>query len=122
MSWTSDRLENHRAEFVSQGQIDLPVSEFQSSVPEFLVAVTGRLEELRLTGTLLQEEWGAIRGADPEENEFCSAVASLGLDPYAVDDSLAASALEAGIKLPRSVQKEFFAAADSDALGALRFS
>jgi len=39
------------------------------------------LEEAGLPGTVLAEEWAALRSLDPDEIEFCRAVARLGVDP-----------------------------------------
>jgi len=67
---------------------------------------------LGITDTLLQEEWKAILEAASEEQKFCEASASLGLDPYSLNEESARTIVQVGETLPKSLVREFFCAAD----------
>jgi IrrE N-terminal-like domain len=69
-------------------------------------------------GTLLEEEWKGIRAADREERDFCSAVASLGLDPYSLEEEQQRKIIEVSEVLPASLLEDFFAVADFSTLPA----
>ena len=87
LAWTSDRLEWANVEFLSEGETWIESGEFRDRCSEFVDLVVRRLAALNVEGTLLQEDWAAIRTAGADESKFCRAAAGLGRDPYAMDDA-----------------------------------
>ena len=87
LAWRSDRLEWANVEFLREGATWIESGEFRDRCSEFVDLVVRRLAALNVEGTLLQEEWAAIRTAGADESKFCRVAAGLGLDPYAADDA-----------------------------------
>lgn len=117
LAWQQEVLPFHGLELLTHGQVDVPISTFRTAIADFVRAVIGRLRELGVEGTLLEEEWNAIEGADPEEREFCESTAALGLDPYALDDDRRREIVTIGNELPAGVRTEFFSVAHAGCLG-----
>lgn len=116
--WEQEPLPTHKVEFLTRGQGDVPTSVFRVALSEFIEAVVRRLRELRIEGTLLEEEWEAIGSVDPEEKEFCSVAAALGLDPYALDDDQRQEIATIAERIPVSLWPEFFPLAHAGHLKA----
>jgi len=111
LSWSPERLPSHHLEFIGSGDCRLETRLVKEQLSFLINAVVSRLEEQGITGSLLQEDWEAIRSADREEREFCKCAGSLGLDPYSLDDSQQEEILEAASRLPEDIVAEFFRAA-----------
>lgn len=124
LSWTGRKPPQAPLEFLGSGVSFLDREAVQAGLRELVDAVVGRLEEVGVEGTYLQEEWRAIRNLEPDEEVFCRLAATLGLDPFQVPEDLAGKVIEAAEKVPSAVQEEFFASADLAGLveeaGALR--
>ncbi len=112
VSWSREELPHCRLEFLNGDRRFVTRSELERKVSSFISAVLGRLEDSGVAGTLLQQEWAAISGTDPEEEKFCSAAAALGLDPYDLTEIEAGAIEEAGDLLPVSLRTEFFSSAE----------
>ncbi|MBO1752158.1 hypothetical protein J4G33_10115 [Actinotalea sp. BY-33] len=108
--------------FLSEGRAVLETQDVTSEIARFIDATARRLEDQSITGTLLQQEWAAIQGAEPDEVEFCTVAAAWGLDPYntppddtqvliAAVDALGNSALVA--QLARAVELSDIRATES---------
>ncbi len=91
--WKPDRSRLSSVEFLDGGSAWIDSDEFRDTCSDLIDRVIRRLLSLRVEGTLLQEEWLAIQGADPEEVEFCIAAAQLGWDPYDLDHDQSAFVL-----------------------------
>lgn len=115
--WEQEALPHHRVEFLTRGQGDVPTSTFRGVVSDFIQGVVGRLRELKIERTLLEEEWKAIESTDPEEREFCTAAAALGLDPYALEDDQRQEIASVAESIPPSLRSEFFPLAHVGHLG-----
>ena len=87
VTWTPDRLQWTRLEFLDRGQVWVDRDEFRECCSDLVDRVIRRLVSLGIEGTLLQEEWTSIQAADRDESMFCKTAAGLGWDPYALDDS-----------------------------------
>jgi hypothetical protein len=114
--WQPTRLEAQNLEFTASGSGDTSASELCQTFSDFVSNVLKRLHEQDIEDTLLEKEWNNIQAIDPEEREFCSAVASLGLDPYSLSDREQQKIITASRQLPASLWSDFFAFADFDAL------
>ena len=99
LSWNRDSLQWSGVEFLDEGKIWLDRENFQESCSSLIDQVVRRLFAMGIEGTLLQEEWEAIRSADEEETRFCVAAARLGWHPYALSDTEQASVLSYDEKL-----------------------
>lgn len=73
-------------EYLDQGDRRIDRALFRRTCANLIESVLSRLSSLGITDTGLHEEWAAIRDADPEETEFCETAASLGWDPYDLDE------------------------------------
>ena len=102
--------------FASGGGVLVRAEEVRQGLARLVDNVLVRLAEERLPKTRLAEEWAAIAKADHDEQEFCSTVARLGLDPYSVDDQTAADVITIASRLPGELVADFFDSADASAL------
>ena len=93
LAWSPDRPWASIA-FLGRGEAWIDGAEFRAACADVIDRVIGRLAFRGVEGTLLQEEWSAIQGADPEEIEFCAAAARLGWDPYSMNDDQRSFVLE----------------------------
>jgi hypothetical protein len=112
--WSPFVDEGARVEFLSVGEFALPRVTVEQELAGFLNKVIYRLQENGIEKTPLQEEWAAILAMESEERIFCSAAASLGLDPFDLPEGMEEKILRAGSLLSRNVLEEFFLAASSD--------
>ncbi|HLL45706.1 MAG TPA: hypothetical protein VK399_03315 [Longimicrobiaceae bacterium] len=112
LGWKPEKLSSCRVEFLGEGNTHIPTDDFRESITILIQAVVERLEQYDVYGTLLQQEWAAVRDASPDEASFCAAAAALGLDPFSLTDEQAETITIAGNSIPESVLKEFFEAAD----------
>ena len=99
-------------EFLDRGQMWVDSTEFRDTCADLIDRVIRRLLSLGVEGTLLQEEWEAIWGADRDEIEFCEAAAGLGWDPYDTGDEERALVVELSHTLSGAVLEEAIAAFD----------
>lgn len=118
LAWTPERLEWAGVEFLRAGGAWIESDEFRDRCSEFVDLVVRRLAALDVEGTLLQEEWAAIRTAGADEAKFCRVAAGLGWDPYAVDDVQRAAVLGLDEVLSGAVLEDAVAILDADSLDA----
>ena len=118
LAWTPERLEWANVEFLRTGGAWIESDEFRDRCSEFVDLVVRRLAALDVEGTLLQEEWTAIRTAGADESKFCRVAAGLGWDPYAVDDAQRAAVLGLENVLSGAVLEDAVAILDADSLDA----
>ena len=85
--WHGGSIPWAETELLEAGEILIDSAEFQEVCGDFVESVIARLVCLGIEDTLLQQEWAAVRAADAEEADFCRTAASLGWDPYAMDDA-----------------------------------
>lgn len=98
--------------FVTEGRAWGSPEDVQTSLAGLVVAVIDRLHEAGVLGTFLEDEWRSIVGADEDEASFCDVAASLGLDPYDVDEPTASRVESLGEILGPELVVELAAAAD----------
>ena len=116
LQWKRQRLPRQGVEFLAAGTAHVSTEGFVDAVSELIQRVIARLEEHGLFGTLLQEEWRAVREAAPQERDFCRAAAALGEDPYDMTDELAAALKGLAERFPEELFEEFLLVASVDAL------
>jgi hypothetical protein len=112
LDWRPVLCTAQNLEFTASGSTSLPSSELRQRLADFISAVVERLQLQGVEGTLLEQEWRSIQEAEPDESAFCIAAASLGIDPYALDEQGEQDLLTAGKCLPASVLPDFFSVAD----------
>jgi hypothetical protein len=74
----------------------LDADEVRRSLGRFIDSTVRRLEDVGISGTLLQDEWSVIQGADDDERQFATVAAAWGFDPYNIGDDEAQLLLSAG--------------------------
>ena len=114
--WTRDRPRWTNVEFLDAGEMWLEGDEFRRCGAGLIDRVIRRLAARGVEGTLLQEEWAAVRTADEDEAEFCATAARLGWDPYALDDADHAAVQRLAERLGGTVLEEAAAALDPRSL------
>lgn len=114
--WHPVRLDVQNLEFTASGVGYILAVDLHQTLSDFITAVLRRLHEQGVEDTLLAREWNDIQAVDPQEQEFCSAVASLGLDPYTLSEQKQQEIMEVSQRLPASLWRDFFAIADFAAL------
>ena len=114
--WKRERSPWTKIEFLAEGEARIDSDQFRATCADLMDQVVRRLDALRVGGTLLQEEWTAIQSADSDEFAFCSTVARLGWDPYAVEDSQQALVMKLAERLQGAVFDEAVSALDPDSL------
>ena len=118
LAWTSDRQQWSRIEFLDQGRAWVDREEFLECCSALVQRVVGRLVSLGVEGTLLQEEWESIQGADQDEATFCKTAAGLGWDPYALDEAGRASVISLEDALHQDWFEEAIAVLDTERIDA----
>lgn len=105
-----------RVEFTAEGSALIDAASFRDQVGRFVDVVVSRLGGCDVHDTLLQREWEHVRSVDADEAEFYAAAASLGLDPYAIDDDRRDAIIAVNEALPAAVRSSFFESADAERL------
>lgn len=117
--WAPEDEAPHRSvRFSSVGSAAVKAADIAEGLVSLVDAVLTRLSEQGLPKTRLAEEWGAVAKADDEEKSFCSTVARLGLDPYAVDELFASEVIEVLGGLPNELRTDFLDSVNPLQLGA----
>ena len=116
LAWKRERSPWSRIEFLAEGETRVESEQFRASCADLIDQVVRRLDALRIDGTLLQEEWSAIQSADSDEFAFCAAVARLGWDPYAVEESRQALVMKLAEQVHGAVFNEAMSALDPNSL------
>lgn len=114
--WQPLDIPDASVRFLSGGNALLPARVFVEALRDFVNAVTARLDESRVTGTTLHQQWTAIENAEVEEREFCRAAARLGADPYAIDDQLEMMILDVAETVRSELLDDFLSLANVDNL------
>jgi hypothetical protein len=112
LNWKPAAFEAQNLEFTASGSLYVPSSKVRQVLADFISAVIKRLHTEGMESTLLEQEWKSIQETEPDELDFCTAVASLGIDPYVLNESEQHGILAASELLPSSVIPDFFAVAD----------
>jgi hypothetical protein len=112
LDWKPAIFKAQNLEFTASGSLYVPSSEVRQTLADFISAVIKRLHAEGVESTLLEQEWQSIQETEPDELAFCAAVASLGLDPYVLNEVEQQDILAASELLPASVVPDFFALAD----------
>ena len=87
IAWTKASTSGTDIELLSDGMLSVATGGLFESFADFIDRVVKRLVSLGIEGTMLQEDWSAVRSADEDEVVLCRTAAGLGWDPYALDDT-----------------------------------
>jgi hypothetical protein len=111
-------LKPHAApvQFLEQGSALLAKDHFACEIHAYLDTVCARLEAAQRDSNPLCKEWRAVVETKEKEREFCQFSGALGVDPYAVDAGKAQEIIAVEKELPNELKREFFLAANPDAL------
>lgn len=112
LRWNTADATRANVSFLESGSLIVPTVEVREELTRFISGVVARLDAEKVSGTLLQQEWDSILACDAEERAFCETAASLGLDPFALDDADRARLVNAHAALAPEVSDEFLAAVD----------
>lgn len=112
LTWSRRAYPAARRSFVEEGSLTADTDSVREQFERFVTAVVARLESEQVAATPLQEEWAAIQAADSDETEFCKVAASLGEDPFAMDDGARDQLIDVAGRVPAGLVDEFFAATD----------
>lgn len=98
--------------FLSQAVLTGDAESILSPIRSLVVAVLQRLDEFDVKETFLHKEWARIEATlvDSEEFDFVRIAASLGADPYSVEEEIAEQIIFIATDVPAVLQNEFFAA------------
>lgn len=116
LRWEPEVLANHRVAFLESGSAYVTLESAQRNLRSFITAVVSRLTASNISDTFLQREWDIVGNTVGEEAEFCIAAATLGLDPYDIDDVVATEIMAVAESMPASVRREFFSVANRERL------
>jgi len=96
-------------DFISQGRALLDRNAFFEELYGFVESVITRLAQENVTETILEQSWEAIRNtlADPDESDFCRAIALQGKDPYALSIEEENRVIETARIIPESLLDDF---------------
>jgi len=112
LAWKVSDMPACRVRFLQEGGAHIETDVVHEALRHFITAVLRRLEIMEVHNTPLEDEWKAIEEAEPEERDFCEAVAALGLDPYSLADADRNAIVQVSERLPMELAKDFFAVAD----------
>lgn len=118
LRWEAEKLDHHRVEFIESGSAFADLDSTQRTLRSFLTAVVSRLTEYGVSGTFLQREWDVVANTVGEDAEFCIAAATLGLDPYDIDEATAAAIIAAAESIPGNIRREFLGVANQERLNS----
>ncbi len=76
--------------------------------------VIDRLRQFGLSGQPIEEDWNAIQDSDCEILEFCQAAATMGLDPFDLDDPTSEAIIDLWNSTPASLRNDLFSCTDVD--------
>jgi hypothetical protein len=114
MEWRPYKSPYATVEFLDRGATVVHVDQARQEFSKLIEAVVRRLENEGVADTWLQTEWAAVHETLPEEREFCSAVAALGLDPYQIDQDTGDELIVLWNSLPEQLRHDVFLAAPPD--------
>ena len=92
--WKPESLPQADIAFLSEGWAGLDSTLVRDELASLVETVIRRLDDRGLHETPLQQDWAAIRDAEPDEAEFCRLAARLGLDPYDLSDEMQSELIE----------------------------
>ena len=86
LEWDRRASEWTRLDYRSSGSVTLDRDQVLVAFTDFIDMVTRRLSACGISGSYLQSEWEVIQTTDHDEQAFCATAASLGRDPYDLDE------------------------------------
>lgn len=119
LRWDAEVLIHHGVEFLESGSAYLKQGDVQRTLTAFVASVVARLDQSDVRDTFLQREWTAISSIGQEEADFCIAAATLGLDPFDVDDTVASALLDVAATIPGASGASFWRLRVNEIFGAI---
>lgn len=105
LSWQGYKAATADIEYLGEGECLVERASLKRDIEKFLFDVCGRLTSLGIEETLLQEEWAEIQriANSSEEDAYCTALGTLGLDPFDVDEKVGDAVIQLNKNLPSEV-------------------
>ena len=122
LRWNRYKPCHARIEFIDEGRESVEPAELESEFRGLIEAVLERLygnAETTAAADALGASWNAINSLDTDEMEFCRAAALLGIDPFDVQDHVAAALAAFWEQADPSVRDDALASANADSLNRL---
>ena len=113
MRWAKSEPKFADIEFTRFGEERVPTDEMESVCSSLIEDVLGRMRQENLPLETLEEAWHGVRELDEEEWDFARAAASLGADPFDLDDELADAIVAFWQGVPASLRGDSLGAATS---------
>jgi hypothetical protein len=104
------RFPHSRAEFTNSFKVTVGSEIVERTLKEFIESVITRLDQKGVQSTPLHAAWDQIMNHAPEEAIFCKAAATLGFDPYGVDESTEQEIIDAYLRVSEASFWEIVAA------------
>ncbi|MCY4518987.1 MAG: ImmA/IrrE family metallo-endopeptidase [Acidimicrobiaceae bacterium] len=99
LEWDRRASEWTRLDYRSSGSVTLDRDQVLAAFTDFIDTVTRRLSACGISSSYLQSEWEAVQATDHDEQTFCATAASLGRDPYDLEEHEARLVLDVGKRL-----------------------
>lgn len=99
LEWKRRAPEWSGIEYRSSGSKTLDRDHFVADCTDFIDMVTRRLSACGIPSSYLQSEWDLIQTTEQDERDFCATAASLGRDPYDLDEHEERLVLDVGKQL-----------------------
>ncbi|WP_419837108.1 ImmA/IrrE family metallo-endopeptidase [Candidatus Poriferisodalis sp.] len=99
LEWERRASEWTRLDYRSSGSATLDRDQVLTACTDFVDMVMRRLSACGISSSYLQSEWEAVQTTEHDEQAFCATAASLGRDPYDLDEREQSLVLDVGTRL-----------------------
>ena len=99
LEWKRRAPEWSRIEYRNSGSTTLDRGHFVTDCTDFIDRVTRRLLACGISSSFLQSEWDIIQKTQDDERDFCATAATLGRDPYDLNEHEERLVLDVGKQL-----------------------
>ena len=123
LRWTRYKPRYSRIEFVDEGRETVERAELESEFRKLIETVLERLygnTQTTAAADVLGGSWNAINALDTDEAEFSRAAALLGVDPFDMQDHVAAALAKFWEQADPSIRDDALASASADSLTGVR--
>ena len=123
LRWKRWRPRHSQIEFIDEGEIQIERAELEHQLRDVVDAVLERLRDFNegaLARENLESAWNAINGLDSKERDFSRAAALLGMDPFDIGETDAASIAGFWDGVDPGMREEALASSSTDTLSRVR--
>lgn len=116
LRWSRYKPPHAPIEFVAEGEVDVARADLEEQCRDLIEAALERLRSRGIGLGAFADEWTALNALDRDEREFSRSAALLGVDPFAVPDSLAGAIAGLWEGAAPSLRDDALAAASADSV------